>query len=87
MRVFLSPDGDDDDDVAAADEEGGDDEERDGDEGHVEAPLPLLVKVDPALRAVALDLAGLVEVEDGRREEEGERPRGHHQALRATPRA
>ena len=41
IRACLSPDGDYDDDVAAADEEGGDDEERDGDQGHVEAPLPL----------------------------------------------
>ena len=41
----LSPDGDDDDDVAAADEEGGDDEQSDGDERHVEAPLPLRPKI------------------------------------------
>ena len=46
----------------------------------------LLIKVDPALGAVALDLAGVVEVEDGRREEEGQHPRSDHQATSTAPR-
>ena len=60
------PNGADDDDVTAGDEDGGDDKERHGDKCHVELPLPLLFKVNPALGPVVLGLCRVVEVEDGR---------------------
>ena len=51
---------------ARGDEDGGDDKERHGDKCHVELPLPLLFKVNPALGPVVLGLCRVVEVEDGR---------------------
>jgi len=45
----LAPNGDDDDDVAGADQQRGYHKDGQGDERHVQLPLPHLVKLDPAL--------------------------------------
>ena len=51
VPAALAPDGDDDDDVAGGDDEGGGHEQGEGDQGHVQLPLPPRVEVDPALGA------------------------------------
>ncbi len=51
VPAALAPDGDDDDDVAGGDDEGGGHEQGEGDQGHVQLPLPTGVEVDPTLGA------------------------------------
>ena len=55
LLAFL-PNGHDDFDVAAGDQDGRDDKHGQRDEGHVQLPLPRLVKVNPTLRPVILGL-------------------------------
>ena len=59
--MVLPPDCDGDDGVADRDDDGGDDEDGEGDQAHVELPLPLLAEVNPALSP---ELGNLLEVEE-----------------------
>lgn len=57
--LALLPDGDHNDDVAGGDEDGRDDKDGERDQGHVESPLPGLVKVNPTLSPIMLCLSSL----------------------------
>lgn len=83
----LTPDRDDNDDIAGRDQYSRDDEKGDGDECHVELPLPRDVEVDPTLRPVDLRLGRLVKVQNWGREEGGEEPGYDDQPARSPPRA
>ena len=85
QRLPLLPDGDHDDGVAGGNADGRDDKERDGDEGHVELPVPGLGEVYPALGAELLGLVEGEEPEDGQGEGGGGEPGCQHQPAGPLP--
>ena len=74
--MVLPPDCDGDDGVADRDYDGGDDEDGEGDQAHVELPLPLLAEVNPALSAELWNLLEMEEEKDWCREDDAGQP-GH----------
>ena len=81
----LVPDCGYDDGVAGGDDEGGQEEQRDGDEGHVQLPVPGLGEVYPALSAKLLCLVEGEEAEDGQGEGGGGQPGCQHQPAGPLP--